>query len=108
MTSAFDGETNAAENMFTSTKDQDQQVAAGRVLDKLRSFSQELDDLERATLAALLAPGIAMAYSSDSDDDVAGDDVAGFGLVEWMPEHLPDALARAVRDRELRDSVDDT
>lgn len=99
MTSGSDGEKYADENVFTSSKDQDQQLAAGRVLDKLRSFSHELDDLERATLAALLAPGIAMAYSD------GGNEVAGFGLIEWMPEHLPDALARAVRDRDLRDDA---
>ena len=69
--------------------------AATRLLDKLRTFaSDSLDDEERGLLAALIGPGIGMAYRED-------DEVEGFG-VDWSPSRLPDFLADAIRDRSLR------
>lgn len=74
--------------------------AAERMLAKVRRFmTQELDDQERALFAALIAPGVASAYR---DDDVTGDDVAGFGTVGWLPSTLPAALADAVRAAPIR------
>lgn len=69
--------------------------AATRLLHRLAAFARELDDDERALLAALLAPGVARAW----DDEV---DVMGFGSTDWLPERLPDELQRAVRDQDLR------
>jgi hypothetical protein len=71
--------------------------AAHRLLDKLKDFADSLDDEERALLAALLAPGVARAYGEAEAE--------GFGAsagVGWSPETLPESLAEAVRDRELR------
>lgn len=76
--------------------------AANRLFSKLREFTAGLDPEERALFSALLAPGVASAYS-DADDDVTGfsmddeDDV-----VMWSPQRLPDALADVVRDRNVR------
>jgi len=63
------------------------------LLDKLKAFSATLEPPQRALLAALLAPGVALAYE--------GDEVVGFGMVDWIPDHLPRALERAVRERNL-------
>ena len=68
--------------------------AAHRLLDKLRTFIGDLDAEERALLAALLAPGIARAHAED--------EVQGFDMVHWLPGGLPDALERAIQDREIR------
>ena len=68
--------------------------AATRLLEKLRGFvADQLDDEERALLAVLLAPGVAMAYPSD--------EVVGFGA-DWRPDALPEALAEALRRGGLR------
>jgi hypothetical protein len=68
-------------------------AAADRLLSKLRTLVEhELDAEERALFAALLAPGIELAYS-DSE-------VQGFGL-DWTPRRLPDALVDAVRDHDI-------
>lgn len=67
--------------------------AAHRLLDKLRSFSEGLDPDERALLAALLAPGIALAH--------ADDEVRAFDMAHWLPAALPQALERAVQERRL-------
>ena len=69
-------------------------AAADRLLHKLREFAQSLDDHERALLAALLAPGVTRALEED--------DVEAYGLVEWLPERLPAALAEAIRGRNVR------
>jgi len=62
---------------------------ADRLLAKLRRFTAELDEDERAMLGALLAPGVAKAYEPE---------VTGFEVVEWGPASLPGALAQALRD----------
>ncbi len=69
---------------------------AVRLMDKVRTFVASLDDAERKLFAALLAPGIAMATQP------ADDEVEGFGLTQWLPSQLPDALAAVVRDRDVR------
>ena len=84
-------------NVFETAPAADQRQAAERVLTKLRTLSQDMDDVERATLATLLAPGLARAYEDQ--------DVQGFGLVDWLPEGLPDALAQVVRDEGLGDGL---
>ena len=71
--------------------------AATRLLEKLKLFAEELDDEERALLAALVAPGVATAYG---EDEVEGFD-SGAG-VAWRPDALPAQLARAIEARELR------
>ena len=71
--------------------------AAQRLLDKLKVFSESLDDEERALLAALLAPGVASAYGEEEED------VTGFGAgVGWHPDALSASLARAIEERDLR------
>ena len=66
------------------------ETAAERMLGKLRDFmARELDDEERALLAALLTPGVARAYEDR--------EVAGFGLVDWAPDALPASLEEALR-----------
>jgi hypothetical protein len=68
---------------------------AQSLMRKIRSFSSELPDEERALFAALIAPGIARALEPEPE-------VEGFGLTGWLPSRLPDALERAVRDENLR------
>jgi hypothetical protein len=71
------------------------QDAGARLMTKLRHFIEsELDDDERALLAALLAPGIAQAY-----EEV---DVAGYTATVWAPDALPHALVRAIREKGVR------
>jgi hypothetical protein len=83
----------------------DPDAVATRVLDKLRAFIATLDDDERATLAALLAPGVASAYRDEADDEP---EVVGFSAemappeVSWRPERLGESLASKVRNRSLR------
>lgn len=72
----------------------DSAEAAGRLLDKLRSFvTDELDDDERALLAVLLAPGVALAYPED--------EVVGFSA-DWRATALPEVLAEALRSGGIR------
>ena len=69
--------------------------AAARLLEKLRTFvAEQLDEEERALLAVLLAPGVAMAYPDDAD-------VVGFS-VDWRANALPEALAVKLREGGLR------
>jgi hypothetical protein len=69
-------------------------TAADRLLDKLRRLATEsLDDEERALFAALIAPGIAAAYG---EAEVQGFDSMAVATV------LPNALADAIRGREIR------
>ena len=55
-----------------------------------------LDDDERALFATLLAPGVAQAYAPDDEDEVVG-----FGSA-WLPQRLPEHLARVIRDHDVR------
>jgi hypothetical protein len=68
--------------------------AGQRLLSKLRDFSRTLESDERALLGALIAPAVAQAH-----DDA---EVVAFGAVDWAPDLLPDALARAVRESGIR------
>lgn len=69
--------------------------AAQRMLEKVKAFvSDELDDEERPLFAALVAPGVAHAYGAD--------EASGFGLVEWRPDAVPDALVDALRAEGVR------
>lgn len=66
-------------------------AAAARLLDKLRRFiATELDEDERALLSALLAPGVAKAYTVE-------DDVEGYAMVGWAPSDLPRALVEELQ-----------
>jgi hypothetical protein len=83
---------------------------ADRVLAKLRSFVESLDDQERAVLAALLAPGVAQAY--EPEEDVSGfvtledgslqAELAGSAVADWLPSRLPEYLAASVREHGWR------
>jgi hypothetical protein len=68
---------------------------ADRLMEKVRAFSADLADDERAMFAALLAPGIARALDP-------GPEVEGFGITSWLPTSLPEGLERAVRERDIR------
>ena len=64
-----------------------------RLLAKLRRFAaDDLDADERAVLAALLAPAVAMAYGET--------EVAGFGVTELAP--LPELVTEALRSAGIR------
>lgn len=65
-----------------------------RLLDKLREFTSTLDADERQAFAALMGPGVALAHREP-------DEVEGF-VDAWEPRQLPDHLAAAIRDRNLR------
>ena len=56
-------------------------------------MAEQLDEDERALLAVLLAPGVAMAYPDD--------EVVGFS-VDWRANALPEALAVTLREGGLR------
>jgi hypothetical protein len=68
--------------------------ATDRLLEKLRTFVAALDDDERQLFAALVGPGVALAYRDT-------DDVVGFGA-GWEPHQLPDHLAALVRESDIR------
>jgi hypothetical protein len=69
--------------------------AAHRLLAKLRQFvERELDEEERALFGALVAPGVAKAYTES--------EVEGFTLTSWGPEALPEALTAALREQGVR------
>ena len=75
--------------------------AAHRLLDKLARFvADALGDEEREMLAALLAPGVALAYQTPPLVDVEAP--AGAIDVDWRPSALPEALAEALRERGVR------
>jgi len=64
--------------------------AARSLLHKLRRFADDdLDADERALFGALVAPAVARAFVPD--------EVSGFGMVDWSPDVLPEALTRALR-----------
>lgn len=89
----------------TATVPDDDAVAA-RLLDKLRTFVGSLDDDERAVMAALLAPGVATAYTEETD--LTEPEVVGFGMetTPWQAARLPDALTDRIRDQHLRIEFD--
>jgi hypothetical protein len=67
--------------------------AVERLLEKLRRFvADELDEQERVVLAALLAPGVAMAYGET--------EVTGFGTTALAP--LPELLVEGLRSSGIR------
>jgi len=68
-------------------------AAAERLIDKLRDFATTLDAAEQTALAALIAPGVALAHGDE--------EVEGFG-VSWSDASLPEYLGEVVRRRELR------
>lgn len=68
--------------------------AAARLIDKLREFADQLDADERRALVALLAPGVDAAWTEEPE-------VSGFDS-GWSPEQLPEHLAAAIRQRDLR------
>ena len=69
--------------------------AAHRLLAKVRGFVRhDLDSEERALFAALLAPGVARAYSESG--------VAGFSVTDWSSGALPDSLTSALREQKIR------
>jgi len=65
--------------------------AVERFIAKMRAFAGQLEPDERACLAALIGPGVAMAHRAP------GDEVEAFEM-SWEPSRLPDHLAQAVRD----------
>jgi hypothetical protein len=68
---------------------------AERLLEKLRAFiATNLDAEERAVLAQLLAPGIALAYDED--------EVEGFVATRWSSQALPRFLVDALRTSGVR------
>ena len=77
------------------------QDAAERLLAKLRGFVAGLDADERAMFAALVAPAVARIWAAEGRAG-ASHEVEAYGMQEWTPEALPDALRDAVRGRGLR------
>lgn len=69
-------------------------TAADSMLEKVREFIQTLEPEERSMFAALIAPGVAAAWSPD-------DDVEGFGAV-WSGSRVQEHLREAIRQRDLR------
>ena len=72
---------------------------AANMLRRLRSFALSLPEEERVLLAALLGPGVALAYGESVG---SGEDVTGFSMVDWSPAALPAHLAQAVRSQRMR------
>jgi hypothetical protein len=69
--------------------------AAQSLMQKIRQFSADLDNEERALFAALIAPGIARAHQPEPE-------VEGFGLTSWLPSRLPTRLEETIRDEDIR------
>jgi hypothetical protein len=86
----------------------DDDAVATRLLDKLRAFVGSLDDEERAVMAALLAPGVASAYTAPEPEPEPEPEVVGFGMsaTVWQPERLPMSLTGRIRDQHLRIEFD--
>ena len=69
-----------------------------QLIERLRAFIAELEPAQREAFAALLAPGIAAAFEEQ--------ETSGFARVGWLPDLLPDYLARVIRERGLRIVID--
>lgn len=67
---------------------------AERLLEKVRSFAESLEEQERPLFAALIAPGVAAAWADE-------DEVEGFG-VAWTSTQVQQHLHQAIRTRNLR------
>jgi hypothetical protein len=68
--------------------------AARRLISKLRSFiAEQLSEEEAALFAALIAPGVALAYTED--------EVSGFGA-QWEIGTLPEAMCKALQEGGIR------
>lgn len=65
-----------------------------RLLAKLRAFAEDLDEDERCAFAALVGPGVAMAYADKTE-------VSGFAMT-WSRQTLPDHLAQSMRHHNIR------
>ncbi len=80
---------------------------ARSLLAKVRTFvTTQLTDRESEMFAALLAPGVSLAYS-DGGDEVTGfqsaaADPAALAEVEWRPEALAGSLREALREGGVR------
>ena len=73
-----------------------ERAAADRLLAKVRVFvADELTEEEAVFFAALIAPGVALAYRGEGDPAAGSDG-------EWCPRALPDSLADAVRNHAIR------
>ena len=68
-------------------------TAADSMLEKVRAFIETLEPEERSMFAALIAPGVAAAWSDD--------EVEGFGAV-WSQNRVQQHLRSAIRQRDLR------
>lgn len=77
-----------------------QASAADRLLAKVREFVASLEPEERSLFAALVGPGVALAFQPAPDED--DDEVSGFEMVEWRPGRLPSSLEHAIRDKDIR------
>lgn len=80
---------------------------ARSLLAKVRTFvTTQLTDEESEMFAALLAPGVSLAYS-DGGDDVTGfqspaSDATEPSEVGWRPEALAGSLQEALREGGIR------
>lgn len=76
--------------------------AADRLLAKVREFVASLEPEERSLFAALVGPGVALAFQPAVGEDDDLDEVSGFEMVEWRPGRLPSSLEHAIRDKDIR------
>jgi hypothetical protein len=85
----------------------DDMEVARSLLAKVRTFVRtQLSDEESEMFAALLAPGVSLAYS-DGGDDVTGFQSPGAepatpAEVEWRPDALAGSLGEALREGGVR------
>jgi hypothetical protein len=85
----------------------DDMEVARSLLAKVRKFvTTELNDEESEMFAALLAPGVSLAYR-DGGDDVTGFQWSDAGSpappeVEWRPDALAGSLGEALREGGVR------
>jgi hypothetical protein len=70
------------------------EAAALSLIEKLRTFvTEQLNEEEGTLFAALVAPGVSLAYVED--------EVTGFGA-HWETGTLPQALCRALQEGGVR------